>query len=78
MNTPLTDAHRLAPNEILTAQRFDALYDHARRLESALTEAEEQLSLIADFTNGYGDVAGIVCKRAREALQTIEQIKGGV
>ncbi len=75
--TPLTDAHRLAPNEILTAQRFDTLLDHARRLEVALALAEERLTHIADFTNGYGDVAGIVYKCAREALREIENLKEG-
>ncbi len=53
----------------------EPLEDRIRRLESALALAEEQLSVIADFTSGYGDVAGVVHMRAREALRAIEQAK---
>lgn len=36
---------------------------------SELERYKEALEKIEDFTNGYGDVAGIVCKLAAKALR---------
>ena len=54
------------------------LRERLERAEKAAEGLREQMELIANFTNGYGDVVGIVYKRAREALRQYDAaIAGG-
>ena len=47
---------------------MNAMEEALGKANDRIRELEEAMLQIAAFTNGHGDVAGIVCKLARKAL----------
>lgn len=73
MSTPKTDIFR---DRDLTAKCsadvnkiMSELLDSHEQLETEVERLREALIKIHDFMTGYDDVAGIVCKIARAALE---------
>lgn len=66
------DSYVQCQREFISRERFDEhIAPKLRDLTAANAEVEryrKALEKIEDFTNGYGDVAGVVYRIAREAL----------
>ena len=62
----LTDPNR--NYQMYTGDSKDSPDAEVVRLRALNEELLDALYDIAEFCNGYGDVAGIACKKAREAI----------
>lgn len=53
---------------------MNAMEEQLGKANDRIRDLEAAMLQIAAFTNGYGDVAGVVCKLARKALFGTDQL----